>query len=100
MTRKGDMTNKQKKIDEKIFAPRLIRTLLSEHICNYLRIGLDIRGPLGCILNELFNSRNNVFTLVVVVKSLGVPLFGAAKQAQKLKKKNKTPKPKRTAHCE
>lgn len=92
------MTNKQKKIDKKIFAPRLIRTLLSEHICNYLRIGLDIRGPLGCILNELFNSRNNVFTLVVVVKRLGVPLFGAAKQAQKFNPPSK--KTKRTAHCE
>ena len=66
MTRKGGMTNKQKKIDEKIFAPRLIRTLLREHVRNYLKIGLDIREPLGCIPNKLFNSRNNAFTLVAV----------------------------------
>lgn len=83
MTRKGGMTNNRKKQTKKFFSSRLIRTLLSVRICNYLRIGLDIGEPLECILNELFNSRSNAFTLVAVAKRLGVPLFGAAKQAQK-----------------
>lgn len=47
---------KQKKIHGFLFSHQdRIRTLQSEHICNYLRIELVIREQLGHILNELFS---------------------------------------------